>query len=175
MIPYKRISTAVPLFAVLVALSFPGAAGARAGDKTIQQTFPVATLLCAKVAAGTENRHLKKFATQVTADCAALQMEFTTAQTQVLAARAAILPTLTADRTAVRAACPNPKVARGACRAAHRADDAVIHALALQLHAASHAYYTAIIAARAAFWNAISALPGQKHIHRDKPIDILPD
>jgi hypothetical protein len=159
------------------ALALPTAAGAharaaRAGDLTIQQTFPLASQLCAKVAAGTENRHLKRFATQVTADCAALSMAFTTAQAQVLAARAAILPTLTADRAALAAACPNPRVVHQMCHNVHRADDAAIHALAAEMHAAAHAYYISIIIARARFWDAIQALPGEHHVHQDKPIEI---
>src|SRR5258708_3139488 len=109
MTPAKRIIGAVTAASAL-AFSLPGTAGAaKPGDLTSQQTFPLGSALCAKVAAGTENKHLKAAAAQVTADCAALQSTFTTAQTTVLAARATIEPALAADRAALRTACPNPK------------------------------------------------------------------
>ena len=41
-----------------------------------------------------------------------------------------------ADRTAVKAACPNPKVVQGACAKAHMLNDAAIASLRHQLRAA---------------------------------------
>jgi len=170
-----------PMAAVAVAcalgLALPGAAGAHAsppGSLTFQQTFPLASSLCAKVAAGTENKHLRAHAVQVTADCAALQATFTVAQTTVVAARAALLPQLAADRAAVRAACPNPKVVRAACRKAHKLDDAAIVSILHQLHAARHAYYKSVEAARRQFWAAIKSLPHEHHAKADLPITVPP-
>jgi hypothetical protein len=178
MTPSKRIAAAVAVAAGALALALPGSAFAtpKPGSLTFQQTFPLASGVCAKVAAGTENKHLAKFAVQVTADCAALEATFTQNHALVLAARTAILPTLTADRAAVHAACPNPK-ARPillACKQAHKTNDAAIRSLVAQLHLAYHTYFKSIEAARGAFWSAIHALPGEKHVHADIPITVPP-
>ena len=85
---------------------------------------------------------------------------------------AAILPTLTADRASVAAACPNPKTLGAACVKAHHLMDAAIKSLSQQLHAAYHAYGKSLEAARAQFWAAIQSLPGEKHLHADKPIAV---
>src|SRR5690242_8991980 len=100
MTPPNRIIGAVAA-TVALAMALPSAAGAsKPGDRTFQQTFPVASALCAKVAAGTEGPRLKAKLAQVTADCAALEAAFAPAHTTVLAVRTALLPTLIADRTA---------------------------------------------------------------------------
>jgi hypothetical protein len=175
MIRPSRITGAVAAAAGTLALALPGAAaGARAGDLTFQQQFPLASALCAKVAAGTESKHLQKFATQLTADCAALQATFTTNQAAVLAVRAAIMPTLTADLAAVHSACPDPKakVQRVACIRAHHANDAAIKSLRAQLHSANRTYWKSVESARHTFWSAVKSLRGEKHVRADKPIPV---
>ncbi|HEX3510770.1 MAG TPA: hypothetical protein VHT27_06690 [Solirubrobacteraceae bacterium] len=175
MTPPTRIVGLVPIVASVLALALPGAAGAiKAGDATFQQTFPLASSLCAKLAAGTENKHLAKFVPQVTEDCTTLQSAFTNAQTSVLAARTAIQPTLIADRAALHAACPTPRDAALACRNARHVNRITTHSLALQLHAAAHAYFATIEGARKVFWTAIKSLPGEHHATADKPIVIPP-
>jgi hypothetical protein len=182
MISPTRISGAVAAAAGTLVLALAGVAGATAspkskpGDLTFQQTFPLASSVCAKVAAGTENKHLAKFVPQVTADCATLQATFTTNQTAVLAARAAILPTLTADRAAIHSACPNPKEKpeRALCVTTRKADRATVKTLGAELRLAYHTYFKSVEAARMAFWAAIKALPGESHIHADKPIPVPP-
>ena len=170
MSPSSRIIGALAAASAL-ALSAPGIAGAAApGSLTFEQTFPLASRLCAKVAAGTENKHFKANAADVSADCTTLQSTFTTAQSTVVAIRAAILPTLAAEKAAVHAACPDPKVVKAACRKVHRADDAAILSMARQLRAARHSYFKGIESARKTFWTAIKSLPGEKHIKVDKPI-----
>ena len=122
MAPSNRLA-GVAAVAMAAALAFPGVAGAKAGDRTFQQTFPGASQLCANVAAGKGGKRLKRFAPQVLADCATLQSSFTAAQSAVLAARAALAPQIAADRAAILAACPAPKTASLAClqtRAANR-------------------------------------------------------
>jgi hypothetical protein len=173
MTPPTRITGAVAVLGTAAALVFPAVAGAKPGDKTFAQTFPVASTVCAKVAAGTESKHLKKFVTQVTADCTALQTAFTAAQTTELASRATIEPPLTAARAAVKAACPTTtKPVAGACMLAHRSNDASIHSLAKALHIAQHSYFSTVEAARLTFWKEIKSLPGEKHIKADTPIPV---
>jgi hypothetical protein len=172
MTPSTRILGALAASSAL-ALSAPGVAGAAPpGSLTFEQTFPLASRLCAKVAAGTENKHLKANAAAATADCTTLQSTFTTAHSTVLATRAAILPTLAADRAALKAACPTPKDVKAICRKAHKADDAAIVSLLHQLRAARHSYYRSIESARKQFWAEIKSLRGEKHIKADKPIQV---
>jgi hypothetical protein len=170
-----RLLGAVAVSATAVSLASPAAAGARAGDKTFQQTYPVASKLCAKVAAGTERKRLKRFATQVMADCTALQNTFNTATATVLAARTTLSAQIAADRSIVTAACPKPNNQPPACLQTRAQDDPTIQALRLRLvHAVRH-FYRTIEAGRDRFWNAIRALPGERRIREDDPIPILSD
>jgi hypothetical protein len=172
MTPSTRITGAVAVLGTAAALVFPAAAGAKPGEKTFAQTYPLASTVCAKVAAGTERKRLKPFVTQVTADCMALQTAFTTATTTVVAARASIEPPLNAARTAVKTACPTPKDTAPGCMAAERANRASIHALAKALHASVRTYFASIEGARAVFWAAIKSLPGEHHVKTDTPIPV---
>src|ERR1700716_2224861 len=104
MTPTIRFAGVAAVLAATVTLALPAVAGAKAGDRTFQQTYPVASQLCAKVAAGKEGKRLKRFATQVLADCSALQSGFTAAQSTVLAARAALTAQIAADHAAIAAA-----------------------------------------------------------------------
>jgi hypothetical protein len=175
MTPPSRIAAVLAAAGAGAALAFPAAAGARAGDRTFQQTFPVASTVCAKVAAGTEGKHLKRFATQVTADCTALQSTFSTAQSTVLAARSAISAQIAADRALTGAACPaSAKAPTVACRHTRAVNDLAIDRLHRQMHHAVRRYYRTIEAARERFWNAIHALPGERRAHQDLPIAQLP-
>jgi len=169
-----RVLGALACAAAVVPLAAPAIADARAGDATIQQTFPLATGLCAKVAAGTEKRALKPFVSEVSAACTTLQTQFNEAQSKVLATRTAVLPTLIADRTVVHAACPKPNVEPAACRLAHTQDDAAIAALRAQWKAAVHQYFGTLEAARKQFWTTIKALPVERRALADKPIAVPP-
>lgn len=170
MILSSRMAGALAAVAATAALAFPAAAGAKAGDRTFQQTYPMASMLCAKVTAGKEGKHLKRFATQVLADCAALQSGFTAAQGTVLAARAAITPQIVANRTAITAACPTPTKQPAGCNHARTVNGRAIDTLRHQLAKASRRYYRTIELNRRHFWKAIRALPGEGHAHADLPI-----
>jgi hypothetical protein len=160
----------VAALATGVALALPGGAGAKAGDRSFQQTFPVASQLCANVAAGKGGKRLKRFASRVLAQCATLESTFTTAQSAVLAARAALTPQIAADRAVIVAACPTPTTPSAACLQARAVNKPAIKALRRQLVRAAHRYYRTIEAARLRFWRAIRALPGERHVHADAPI-----
>ncbi len=175
MTPLVRIGGTAAALGATLTLALGGVAGARPGDATMQQIYPLASGLCAKVAAGTEKPRLKPFATQLTADCAALQKEFTEATTGVVTVRAAVLPALAADRAAVHAVCPKPVTpVPAACRLAHTQNDAAIRSLAAQWKAAVHNYFATLVAARAKFWAAVKSLPGEKHAVTDKPLPVPP-
>jgi len=166
-----RLTGAIALAATAGSLAIPATAGAKAGDRTIQQTYPLATRLCTEVAAG-QRKHLKRFAPQIAADCALLQTGFTSAQTTVLAARATITSAIAADRAVVTAACPPPMVGKPACESTRHTESVAIGVLRQELIAAAHRYYLAINANRHAFWHAIHALRGASHLRADSPVTV---
>ena len=131
----------------------------RAGDRTYQQTYPVASQLCAKVAAGTEGKHLKRFAATVSTDCTTLQSGFVTAQTTVLAARTAITAQITADRAVMSAACPaTAKVPSAVCIQTRKTESYAITVLQHQQRTAARHFYKTVETNRDHFWKAIRSL-----------------
>ena len=167
-----RLLGILAMAAAAAPFAVPAAASATAGDKTLAQTYPVASGLCAKVTAGTENKHLKLYAPQVLADCTALQSEFTATQSAVLLARTTIAVQIASERTTTAVACPTPKDVKAACLHVRRADRTAILALQRQRVHAVRLYYTTIETARDHFWKAIRALPGEHRIHADAPIPV---
>jgi hypothetical protein len=165
-----RFFGSIAAAAIAATLVFAGTAGAKAGERTYQQTYPVASQLCANVAAGKGPKRLRPFAAQVLADCATLNSGFTAAQNAVLAAQASFTSGLAADKAAIAAVCTPPVNNHPLCRSTRRSENAAIAALRREHTAAVHLYYTTIEANRRAFWAAIHSLPGGKGIPADKPI-----
>jgi hypothetical protein len=171
----SRLLGAAAVAATTASLAVPGVAGAKAGDSTLQQTYPVASRVCANVAAGKARKRLQRFAPQVLADCSALQTAFTAAQSAVLAARASIEAQAAADRAALAAACPASIAGKPPCpskRAQEQDALAALHRLQVQ---AARRYWRAVEAGRHRFWHAIRALPGEHHARADTPIAELND
>jgi hypothetical protein len=151
------------------ALAFPPA-----GDRSFQQTYPIASGLCARLSAGTEGKKLKRYAATVAADCAALESSFTAAQSEVVTLRATLRTKIAADKAAIRNACPAVPVSpRPACLKARKVDGASVAALRLQIHSDARSYYRSAESARHRFWTAIHALPGESRLRADAPIPIL--
>ena len=167
----KRVLGTAAIAATTAMLVVPSVAGARAGDRTFAQTYPVASHLCTEVAAGKRPR-LKKVAATVLADCAALQANFTAAQTAVLATRASIASQVAADAALIKAACPQSQVGKPACENARHSENAAISSLHAQGRAAARLYYKTIEANRHTFWHAIHLLLGASHLPADKPIKV---
>ncbi|HEV7584715.1 MAG TPA: hypothetical protein VGO14_02945 [Solirubrobacteraceae bacterium] len=166
-----RLTGAIAIAATAGSLAIPSVAGAKAGDRTFQQTYPLASRVCTEVAAG-QRKHLQRFAPQIAADCALLQAGFTSAQTTILAARTAITGAIAADRAVVTAACPPPMVGKTACENTRHTESVAIGVLRHQLIAAARRYYVAIETNRHAFWHAIHALRGAAHLRSDAPIRV---
>jgi hypothetical protein len=165
-----RLSGSIAAATIAASLAITGAAGAKAGERTFQQTYPVASQLCAKVAAGKGPKRLRPFAGQVAADCATLSSGFTAAQSAVLAAQASFASGLAADRAAIAAVCTPPVKNHPLCRSTRRSEHAAIVALRREHTAAVRLYYTTVEATRHAFWAAIHSLPGGRGIPTDRPI-----
>ncbi len=169
----SRIAAPFVAAALLATFGCSGVAGAAAGDRTFQQTYPLASSLCAKIAAGTEGKRLKRNAAQAQADCATLLSSFESAHSVVLAARAALEPQIAAERAAIRTACPVPRRhPTAACLNAHAVDGVALSVLRHEKVAAARRYYRSIEAARLTFWAAIHTLRGGAHLRADAPIPI---
>jgi hypothetical protein len=166
-----RLTGAIAIAATAGSLAVPAVAGAKAGDRTFEQTYPVATRLCTEVAAG-QRRHLKRFAPQIAADCALLQTRFTTAQTTIVAARTTITGAIAADRAVIVATCPRAMIGKPACESTRHTESVAIGVLRHQLLAAARHYFLTIEANRHAFWHAIHSLRGASHLRADAPIPI---
>ena len=167
----KRVLGAVAIAATTAMLLPSFASATSAGDRTFAQTYPVASRLCTEVALG-KRPHLKSVAAKVTEDCTALQTKFTTAQTAVLATRAAVAAQIAADETLITAACPKSMIGKPSCHNARLSEGAAIAALRAQRRAAAHLYYKTVETNRRAFWHAIKLLRGLSHVPADKPIKL---
>jgi hypothetical protein len=150
-------------------LAIPSAASARAGDRTFQETYPVASKLCTEVAAGKRKR-LHRFATRVLADCAVLQSAFTADQSEVLAARATLGSAVAVDRAAIVVACPPPMVGHPSCEHIRTTENVAVGALRRQLVDAALRYFRVAETHRLIFWREIHAIPGERRLPTDLPI-----
>jgi hypothetical protein len=165
-----RLSGSIAALSIAATLAITATADAKAGERTYQQTYPVASQLCANVAAGKGPKRLRPYAAQVLADCATLSAGFSSAQSAVLAAQASFASGLAADKAAIAAVCTPPVKNHPLCRSTRRNENAAIRALRREHTAAVHLYYTTVEANRRTFWAAIHSLPGGKGIPADKPI-----
>jgi hypothetical protein len=164
-----RLLGVVAVTASAAFLAIPSAASAKAGDRSFQETYPLASKLCTEVVAGKRKR-FQRFAPRVLADCARLQTGFTAAQSEVLAARATLGSAIAVDRAAVVAACPAPLVGHPPCERVRDSEHPLIVALRRQLVDASRRYWRVVEAHRMVFWRAIHAIPGARHLPADLQI-----
>ena len=142
---------------------------ARAGDRTVDETYPVATALCAKAVAGTLPKRLEPQAAQVTAACNTLQGAFGPLQTAVLSAQTQFTAGLAAVKASIQSACATKGKACRTARIqgrAQRRNLRALHKLAVKT------YYVNVEANRRTFWATIHALRGGRSIKPDKPIAI---
>jgi hypothetical protein len=169
MTPPTRLVGALAVTATAASLAIPSAAGARAGDRTFPQTYPAASQLCTEVAAS-QRKRLRRFAPRILADCTALETGFTAAQSAVVTARTTLGAALAADQAAITAACPKPMLGHPACARVRNTENAAIDALQHQRLDAIRRYWRTVETNRRIFWNAIHALPGERHLKADLPI-----
>jgi hypothetical protein len=158
--------------AAIATLAFPGAAGATAGKRSFDQSFPVASRLCANVAKGAGPARLRKSAGQVLADCGALQSSFAADRAGVLAVNASLAAQAAAARSGLAVACTGTPKHRLPCQKAHNKDRRILSQLSRQRVKAAHVYYSSIEAARVSFWSAIRALPGGASLREDSRIPL---
>jgi hypothetical protein len=144
-------------------LTATGAAAAPAGTRTIQQTFPAAEQLCTNVADGRGGARLRDNASQVLADCGALQTAFTNAHT-LFGEAEALDASIVSESAAANARCGRAsKAVRAACIESHASAVALVRSLRAKRGALNATAWSDVKAARAAFWAAISSLPRRQH------------
>jgi hypothetical protein len=156
-------SRQLPLIAVAVAaasLAASSTAFARAGDRTVDQTYPVATALCAKAHSAMLPPRLAPQASAVIAACDTLENAFPPLVATVDAAEAQYLSAVSAQKGQITATCTRPVSDHAACRSARlSARAAIITAHGTELEAVV-AFHTAVEANRATFWTTVQALRG---------------
>jgi hypothetical protein len=141
-----------------LALLAPAGASARAGERTLAETYPVATALCAKARIGALPPRLTGDRLQVLAACDTLENAFGPLVSAVDSAEAAYLTTVANQRTLVATACARPVANAPACRTA-RDNRRSTDAAALATRATAVAQFRASVRAnRDAFWTTIRAL-----------------
>lgn len=147
----------------------PASASARPVARTQQQTFPVASRLCARADAGTLPKRLAASSDQVKAACADLTSAFTAAQTDFTTATSPLAQqgsdAITTAKQTCQTAIANHDHA--SCRQAIAAARATLKGLRDQLRTATKTYRTAIQSARKTFWTTIHALHGGAGLQAD--------
>jgi hypothetical protein len=144
--------------AVALTLTLTASAFARAGDRTVTQTYPVATALCVKAHTGTLPPKLAPSAAAVRAACDALENAFPTLVSTVDGAESTYLSTVSAQKALVATVCAKPVTNKAACEGARATQTSTDGTARTTLQTARTAYHTAIEANRVSFWNTISAL-----------------
>jgi len=167
----RKIAAAVATAASATMLALPGAAGAaHAGEHNFEQTYPVASKLCAEIAKGAGPKRLRSSAAAVLADCTVLENNFNADRTAIVATEVAIANAVATDNLARKTVCTSTPAHPLRCATARKKTQRLHRRLARQKLFAARAYWRMVEANRAAFWDEIRALPGGKGIAPDKPI-----
>jgi len=156
----RRKMLAVLGAVVVASLAASSSAMARAGDRTVDQTYPVATTLCARAHTATLPPKLAPQPAAVISACNTLVSAFAPLQSTVDAAEAAFLTAVSQQKALVAAACPATVTDRAACHAARASAKTTIAAAATTRRTAAMAYRAAIEANRTTFWSTIGSLRG---------------
>jgi hypothetical protein len=151
-------------------LAVPAVADARPGKRGFNATYPHASRLCAKVAAGKAPKRLAGSTDQVSEACATLKTSFTTAQNDYNTATGPLKQQGVDALKALRATCQQARTdgTPGVCKTARQETRAKLKSLKGQIKEAAKAYHTAVQAARKTFWATIKSLRGGSSIEPDK-------
>jgi hypothetical protein len=153
----------LPMIAVavsVVSLVASASALAQAGARSVDQTYPVATALCAKAHAGTLPTRLAPKATAVVSTCDTLENGFGPLVVTVEAAQAQYLSVVSTQKGLVTAACVRPVSDHSACVSARTSAKAAILAAHGVERTAVLSFHTSVEANRSAFWTTIQSLRG---------------
>ena len=149
----------------LALLILPAAASARPGQRSFDQTFPVASRLCMNVAHGFGPNRLLPSSNAVGMLCTTLSASYTSALTTFNTTVGPIKTEVINLRAQTRSTCLTQS--RPKCAQARAAARVTLAELRGQVRTAASTYRTSIQTARHTFWNAIHLLPGGIGIHAD--------
>jgi len=161
------LRSALAVAAVTLGVAAP--ASAHVNPRSYARTYPIASSLCSRVAAGDTPNRLAADAPQITADCSALGNSYEQALSSYQTAVAPIAGQVESTLAAVRAA-RQTAVQTGSWTAyasAVKQALGTLKGLRSQERVAEQAYVTSICAARRTFWTAIHALPGAGSLPSD--------
>ncbi len=164
----KHLSAA--LLAVCAVLIIPALAAAQPVKRDFNATFPHASALCAKVAAGDTPKRLAGSVDKIKAACGTLHTSFDGAGTTFTATATPLRDQALAALTTLRATCKQARADHNpaACKTARKSTRATIKGLRSQVRHAAKSYHEAIRGARKAFWTTIKGLRGADGIKADK-------
>ncbi len=154
----KTLSAAAATLAATV--GFAATAGAALpGSFTFDQTYPVASQLCAKASAGTLPTRLEANQAKVIVACTTLQDAFGPLQTTVTQAEQTFQSALAVEKAKVQAVCPPlTAAARPACHDARLQARLADDAARLTQREAIQSYRDSVRSNRLTFWNTIASL-----------------
>jgi hypothetical protein len=149
------------LAGVIGILAGASAAGATPGSMSFQESHPVASTLCAKVAAGHASAKLESQKTAVEQACSLLMSSYATAQGTVTNEYNAYQQNRQNAINTREAACTPPHrghAAKAACHAARAAFRATMVQLHGTYNTALTQFRTSVQSGRTAFWATIGSL-----------------
>jgi hypothetical protein len=144
--------------ACALALATSGTAFARAGDRTVDETYPVATALCVKARTNTLPARLMANRSGVLAACYALENAYGPLVTTVDDAEAAYLATVAAQRSLAATACTRPVANVTTCQAARTTRRTSDTTALTTRRSAVDSYHASVEATRTTFWTTVQGL-----------------
>jgi hypothetical protein len=154
----RKLSFAVATLAATFGLA-ASASAALPGSQTFDQTYPVASQLCAKASAGTLPKRLEAHQAQVVAACSTLEGAYGPLQNTVTQAEQAFQSTIASEKTKVAAVCPPANhTDHQACKSARDQARLADAAARLTQREAIQTYHDAVRSDRITFWNTIASL-----------------
>jgi hypothetical protein len=156
-----KLRNLVPVAAAILGIAAP-AASAHARPHSYWRTYPVASSLCARVAAGHAPKRLAADTAQINAACTTLANSYNQAVTTYRTAIAPIAGQVQSTLATVRAARQTARQTGdwSAYHAAVQQARVTMKGLRAQVRTAQEAYVASIRAARQTFWSTIHALRG---------------
>jgi len=166
-----RAAASIAVGVTLASLALSAPAGARPGNRTFQHTYPIASRLCARTAAGHAPKRLQGQEAQVAQDCTTLETAYSQAVSAALQAQATFRAGRLSANAQLRQSCRQAHIShdRSVCQAARAQHRAQMMSLRQARRSAFASYHAAIESARQAFWSAIHALRGGADIAPDQP------
>jgi hypothetical protein len=152
-------------------LVLPAAASARPGQRSFDQTYPVASKLCTNIANGQGPTKLRADKTLIAGLCTTLESSFTTTQNTYFTTVTPLKQQAIAVNATTREACATRPSTT--CSTARAQDRMTLKGLHAQVLTAGTTYRTSIQAARKTFWNAIHALRGGAGITPDTSATVI--